>query len=112
MAKERSNPGFATILRLRDALNAGLSPLKRDLLPEVSQRPFVPHVMLTRGISEAEATELAQHAAEAQLHIEFMVDRIHLLQFAGSEGDMAVCRYAGFSLGRPTIIPLPLEPVI
>ncbi len=63
-------------------LSTALEPFKRDLFPNVSQRPFNPHTSLTWGLPDGEAAQLARAARAAHLSVEFTVDRIWLLQIA------------------------------
>lgn len=79
---DRGSEGYQTILRLHNTLSVALATLKRDLFPEVSQRPYEPHVTLTWGVSEAEARRLAEIAETANLAVELLVDEIWLVAFS------------------------------
>jgi hypothetical protein len=90
------------LARLRDALYAALGPLKADLTPKVSLRPYNPHVMLTLGVEHTEAVHLAQLAVDAELLCAFVVEEVHLLEFSEPEDPVAspdVHRRFVFALG-------------
>lgn len=68
---------------LRMALLAELRRIKKDgdITRKVAQRPFLPHLSLTIGLIKEEAQALAKRAKDAQLSVNFRVDRIHLVSF-------------------------------
>lgn len=92
--------GIRELVRLQRALRETLDPLKRDLHPEVSRRPYKPHVSLTWGIPPGEAVALARSARAARLQIEFTVDRIWLVEYPPeSSGSGEVTHVRSFKLG-------------
>lgn len=102
-SESTSDAGFRTLLRLHGALRAALDPLKTDLAPAVSQRPFAPHISLTWGISTAAAIHLAELAMQAGLVAEFRVQRLHLLEFIDPpdpKSSLQVCNQTPFVLGQ------------
>jgi hypothetical protein len=68
------------LVEFRRRLSTALKPLKHDLFPEVSERPYNPHTSLTWGLPNDEAEQLARAAQAADLSVEFTIDRIWLLQ--------------------------------
>lgn len=96
--------GVRTLIRLQSELRNSLALFKRDLHPEVSLRPYKPHVSLTWGIPPAEAVQLAQAARAAHLHVEFIVDRVWLLEYPPDSTDLQqVTRVRAFKLGRRAV---------
>ncbi len=92
--------GIRTLVRLQSELRNGLALFKRDLHPEVSQRPYRPHVSLTWGIPPAQAVKLAQAARAAHLQFEFTVDKVWLLEYPPDSSDLEhVTRVRSFKLG-------------
>ncbi len=61
-AAEEWETGFAEAVTLRAALAHTLAAQRNDLLPEVSARPFLPHITLALGVSEREARRIAAPA--------------------------------------------------
>ncbi len=102
-ACDKTTPGYRTLVRLRDSLVAALGPLKRDVAPEVSQRPFDPHLSLTWGLEDTEAERLASAARQAGLRAEFIVEKIWLIAFLSLEPGVHSKLYERhpFRLGAP-----------
>ena len=71
---EGAETGRAEASALHDDLDRALASYKHDLLPEVSSRPFLPHVTLALGLSEREAGRVVRACAESSLAAEFSVD--------------------------------------
>ncbi len=96
--------GVRTLIHLQSELRNALALFKRDLHPEVSQRPYKPHVSLTWGIPPAEAVKLAQAARAAHLQIEFTVDKVWLLEYPPETSDLAhATRVRAFKLGKSPV---------
>lgn len=90
-----------SLIRVHDSLREGLGPLKRDAQPEISNRPYVPHLSLTRGLPEPEASRLVEMARASRLEVEFTVENIWLLEFvAVSSRDERVDRVRSFPLAN------------
>jgi len=101
--RNRADAGIRALLRLHNALSAALDPLKHDLFPEVSQRPYLPHLMLTWGLPRAEARALAKVATQARLESRFRVQDIWLLEFrpqGPGTGPWQPCTRKPFVLGE------------
>ncbi len=86
-AEEDVATGYATAAALREDLDQALAPVKRDLLPEVSSRPFLPHITLALGLSEREAGRVVRACVESGLTAEFAVEEVTV--FAVAEADDA-----------------------
>ncbi|MCK5557924.1 MAG: 2'-5' RNA ligase family protein [Candidatus Hydrogenedentes bacterium] len=95
----RDEEGYRSLVRLRDSLQAELAPLKRDVQPGISNRPYVPHLSLTRGLPEPEASRLVETARASRLEVKFTVENIWLLEFvAVSPGKERMGRVQSFPL--------------
>jgi 2'-5' RNA ligase len=75
------------IMRLHSALARSLARCRRDLQPEVTSRPFAPHISLTFGLPRREALQLVRVAREAKLVAEFTVQAIWLLEIKLPQSD-------------------------
>jgi 2'-5' RNA ligase len=70
--------------QLRRQLLAALEPLREDMMPQLVQGPYMPHVTLALGVSESEARVVVRKMRADSINAEFQVDVIWLLtQFAG-----------------------------
>ncbi len=98
-----SNPsekGHLELIRLQNELEVALAPLKRDLGQKIAFPNYNPHLSLTWGLPPAEADHLVEAAQRANLHVEFMVDKIWLLCFSPSlSAPTQVERVRAFRLG-------------
>ena len=101
--RAREDEGHRALMRLHNALAVALAPLKHDLVPEVSQRPYLPHLMLTWGLPKGQADELAQVATAERLETRLSVGDIWLLEFAKQEpppGNWQPCTRKPFPFGE------------
>jgi len=73
----------AGLYTVRSQLRDKLRRIKEDgdITRKVAARPFLPHLSLTMGLPQEEARALAQSAKDAQLSVQFRVDRVHLVSF-------------------------------
>jgi len=77
-AGEDAESGRAAATALRDDLAAALGQYREDLLPEVSERPYLPHITLALGLSEREASRIVRICMTAGLAAEFAVETVTL----------------------------------
>jgi len=81
----RTAPG--PLHRLRADLAAILAPVKEDVHPVYSNHPFLPHVSLTWGLPELEASRLARAARAARLEVSLTVDQLWLVALSPTGTD-------------------------
>jgi hypothetical protein len=60
--------------------------VRADLLPQLVEQPFRPHVTLALGLGESEATKLAQGVRAEPIEGEFLVDVIWLVARVAGDG--------------------------
>lgn len=98
-AGEGAESGLAAATALRSDVAAPLEPYRQDLLPEVSERPYLPHVTLALGLSEREARRVVRACIAAGLVAEFTVEAVTLTarpaDAVESSADQAVISLGG-----------------
>jgi 2'-5' RNA ligase len=99
VSSSRDQEGYRTLVNLHRSLHIELEQVARDVRPEVSDRPYVPHLSLTAGLPEPEAVKVMEAARAAQLKVEFVVRSISLLEFVqGAEGEKDARQVHWFTL--------------
>jgi len=99
VSRQPDEEGCRALVRLHERLKIELEPLKRDVHPELSGRGYVPHLSLTLGVPEPDATRLLEMARASGLEVEFTVENICLLEFVGAvSGEERMGRAESFPL--------------
>jgi len=98
-AGEGGESGLAAATALHHGLAAALGPYREDLLPEVSERPYLPHVTLALGLSEREARRVVRACVAAGLAVEFTVEAVTVTA-RSAEADNASAEQVAIPLGR------------
>jgi 2'-5' RNA ligase len=94
--------GSRTLLELHDTVSAELATLIRDVQPKLRERPYVPHLSLTSGMPEPDASRLSEAARVSGLKLKFRVENISLLEFVtGPSGKEQMRRARSFVLAGP-----------
>lgn len=73
------------LFALQAELAETLAPLRSNLQPELSDRPFRPHITLALSVSEQEAARLAAFGRKQQLRVRFEVASFWLLRSSETE---------------------------
>ncbi len=68
-----------TLLRLQQAINAALAPVRGETKPELDAMAFRPHLTLALGVGDSEAVRLVNSLRSDPLEAEFMVDAVWLV---------------------------------
>lgn len=93
--------GHRTLIELHDAVCAALATLKQDIQPETSHRAYIPHLSLTSGLPEPDASRLADAVRASGLKLAFTAENISLLEFITGPGGREEMRCArSFTLAR------------
>jgi 2'-5' RNA ligase len=93
--------GQARLLCLQRDLDAALRPLRNDLLPEVSQKLYWPHITLALGLADTEASLLVNSMRADGLSAQFEVDGVWLVTFRQPEGAEQQVERMRVPLGAP-----------
>jgi 2'-5' RNA ligase len=101
--------GQLQLLTLQRDLDAALRPLRDDLVPEVSRKPFWPHITLAIGLADAEANLMVNGIRADGLTAQFEVDSVWLLTFRQPEGEELQVERSRIALGAP-VSAAPLSP--
>jgi len=102
VSSSRYQEGYRALVRLHRSLRGELADVTRDVRPEVSDRPYVPHLSLTAGLPAPEAVKVMEAAQAAQLKVEFVVRSISLLEFVeGTEGEKDAQQVRSFGFTAP-----------
>ncbi len=84
---------------LQRELSQALSDMGALVKPELLDRPFAPHITLALSVSEMEADHMVSQIRAQGLVAEFTVDRVWLLQFAGSHNGGTLIERRDIPLG-------------
>jgi 2'-5' RNA ligase len=93
--------GQSTLLSLQRDLDAALRPLRNDLQPEVSLKPYWPHITLALGLAEAEANLMISGMRADGLSAQFEVDTIWLVTLRQLEDEEPQTQRVRIPLGAP-----------
>ena len=90
---------YLTLLKLHDSVRGELAPLTRNVQPEISKRPYDPHLSLTSGLPQPEAIRLMEAARASRLRVKFTVEKVSLLEFVqGTGGEKDARQVHSFAL--------------
>jgi len=99
VSSSRDGCGYRALVNLYRSLREELRQLTYDARPELSGRPYVPHLSLTAGLPASEALALMEAARTARLEVEFIVRKISLLEFVqDTEGEKDARQLRSFAL--------------
>ncbi len=102
VSSSHDEDGCRALVDLHRSFRKELARVASDVRPEVSDRPYVPHLSLTAGIPQPAALELMEAARAARLKVEFVVRKISLLEFVeGTEGEKDARLVRSFELTEP-----------